>query len=324
GPCNSSCLFCSRGHAYSHFDLTRFREKIEEKIPLALALAEEFIFTGSGEYLQLENWRMILDHFDMRYPYVNKMFSTNSSSLRREVTEVLTQHKSQYSIHASLHASNAELHRSMTRMDNFDQILDQISYLMQARLQNNNVRLNLFFVATTLNIDDLPSFVRLAKDLGVDGVVVNYNYIYVPAQKYLSCYFRQEHTNRIFDQAAQAAKEVGIRVSLPPRFGENKYPEVDICRELWSQMMLNDEGSVLPCDASHDCNLNIQEVSDFDAVWNSAYYVKMRRELVSAGHTECFRHCHRANPKTVNIFESHVIHRGREGAKIDEYWEDNF
>jgi MoaA/NifB/PqqE/SkfB family radical SAM enzyme len=324
GPCNSSCVFCSRGHDYEYFNLSTFKERIENKIAVQLALAQEFIFTGSGEFLRLSDWCNILNYFEERYPYIDKMFSTNGSSLRPEVIDLITSHKSRYLIHASLHASNPKLHRALTRMENFENILSQIKYLLERRKKNNNVRISLFFVATALNIDDLPNFLRLAKQLGVDGVVVNYNYIYVPAQKYLSCYFRQDMTNRMFEEAKQTAQEIGINISLPPAFGQNSYPQRGICRELWSQIMFDEQGHVLPCDASGDCNLQLKDNLYFGVIWNSEYYVKMRQELVELGHTACYQRCHRANPVAVNLFSSHVIHRGRQNEKIDEFWEDNF
>jgi anaerobic magnesium-protoporphyrin IX monomethyl ester cyclase len=324
GPCNSSCVFCSRGSNYEHFNLSAFKEKIEAKIALQLALAEQFIFTGSGEYLRLPDWSGILNYFEKRYPYIEKMFSTNGSSLRPEVVDLITSHKSRYLIHVSLHASNAKLHKTIVRMDNFENILEQIKYLVECRKKNDNVKVNLFFVATLLNIDDLPDFVDLAKKLGVDKVIVNYNYIYVPAQKYLSCYFKQGLTNQMLEEARQRAHEVGIDISLPAGFGMNNYPRSGVCRELWTQIMLNEKGHILPCDASHDCNLKLEDSRYFDSIWNSEYYVRIRQELIESGNADCYRYCHRANPAAVNLFSSHVIHRGRQGEKIDEFWEDNF
>lgn len=324
GPCNSSCVFCSRGHDYKYFELSAFKERIEKNITVPLALAQQFIFTGSGEFLRLPDWSNILNYFEERYSYVDKMFSTNASSLRPEVVDLITSHKGHYSIHASLHASNSKLHRAVTRMDDFEGILTNIRYLLEHRKKNNNVRIKLFFVATTLNVEDLPNFVRLAKELGVDGVVVNYNYIYVSAQKYLSCYFKQDLTNRILEEAGRIAQEIGINISLPPAFGLERYPRAGICRELWSQIMLDEQGRVLPCDAHGDCNLQLEDGLYLDAIWNSNYYCQARKELVDFGLTQCYQYCHRANPAAVNLFSSHVIHRGKNDEKIDEFWEDNF
>ncbi|MBC8357997.1 MAG: radical SAM protein, partial [Candidatus Aminicenantes bacterium] len=323
GPCNSSCVFCSRGHEYEHFNLPKFRNKIESKIGYGLSLAEQFILTGSGEFLRLSQWEEILDYFDCNYPHVEKMFSTNGFSLRPEVCEKITSQNSRYLIHVSLHASNPKLHKAITRTDNFHAIIQRVKYLQQLRGKNDNVGINFIFVTTTLNINDLPIFVRLAANNGVDKVVVYYNFIYVPAQKYLSCFFKPELTNRMFDQSEDLAKHLGIEMQLPPRFGLKEYSHSGICRELWSQIMFNENGHVLPCDASIDCNVRLEDKS-YEEVWNSDYYLKVRKELVEQGHSECFNHCLRANPRSVNIFPTHVIHRGRKGENIDLFWADNF
>ncbi|MBU0694870.1 MAG: radical SAM protein [Candidatus Omnitrophica bacterium] len=323
GPCNSSCVFCSRGRDYDFFNLERFKANIEKKIKYGLSLAERFIYTGSGEFLQLPQWKEILDYFDYTYPHVEKMFSTNGSSLRPEVCELMTSHHSRYLIHSSLHASHAKSHSGLTRMDNFAQILENLRYLNQLRKKSNNVGVNFIFVATTLNIEDLPNFVKLAREMEADKVVVYYNFIYVPAQKYLSCFFKPDLTNKMFALAEKIAGDLEIRLELPPRFGLSEYPQVGPCRELWSQIMFNDKGDVLPCDASIDCDVSLEN-NTYEKVWNSEYYSKVRSQLVDYEHSECFNHCHRANPFTVNLFETHVIHRGRKEEKIDLLWGDNF
>ena len=323
GPCNSSCVFCSRGHEYEYFELFKFQKKIESKIGYGLSLAEQFILTGSGEFLRLSQWEEILDYFDNNYPHVEKMFSTNGSSLRPEVCEKIVCQESRYLIHVSLHASNAQLHRVITRTDNFYRIIGQVKHLLELRRKGGDVGINFIFVANALNIDDLPNFVRLAANIGVDKIVVYYNFIYVPAQKYLSCFFKPELTNKMFVQSEGIAKDLGIEIQFPPRFGLEEYPNVGICRELWSQIMFNENGHVLPCDASIDCDVRLEDKT-YEEVWNSDYYLRVRKELVEQGHTECFQHCHRANPASVNIFPTHVIHRGRKGEKIDLFWGDNF
>ena len=323
GPCNAACVFCSRGKEYNYSRLSRFRKIIEPKIVAQLLLAEQIIFTGSGEFLRLKEGKDILDYFDRHYPISQKMFATNGSSLRPDIVEQITQSQSQYIIHVSLHAASSKTHAVITRMNNFEIIRMQIKDLIEKRKRRNNVKVDLFFVATVLNIHELPDFVRLAKDLGVDSVVVNYNYIYIPSQKYLSCYFKQKETNMILDEAQMVASELKISISLPPKFGETKNTNNGLCRELWSQIMLNDEGHVLPCDASHDCNLRLTEVQDFRGIWNSKYYVDIRKSLIETRHAKCFDHCHRVNPGAIDNFASHVIHRGEENKLVDILWSDN-
>ena len=322
GPCNSSCVFCSRGPQYELFDLNLHRERFEKTLYPFISKADTLILTGSGEYLRLPQAKDILEFFDSTFPHVEKFFSTNASSLVPWVCEKIINGKSRYTIHASLHSSNASLHKAITRMDNFDEILDNIKRIIQMRTDKQKPRLHLIFVATTLNIEDLPNFVRLASDLGVDKVICYYNYIYVYAQKYLSCFFRQDLTNKMLNEAEGLANKLNIKIDLPPKFGLKEYPNFGICREPFSQIMFDSKGHALPCDASEDCNEALNNGKDFMQIWNSSYYQNLRRSLIE-GNCSCFKHCLRANPASVNDFKSHVIHRGK-NQDINILWGDNF
>jgi len=322
GPCNSSCVFCSRGSGYEIFDLGLYKKRFEDKLAISLHRAQQMVFTGSGEFLLLPESNDILDYFDTNFAHVDKMFSTNGSGLISGICEKIVASKSNYTIHLSLHASNSRLHKLLTRMDNFHKILGQLQYLISLRKDAASPKIHLVFVATTLNIEDLPNFVRLAAQLKVEKVVCYYNYIYVPAQKYLSCFFKQELTNRMLDEAEEAAKRLNIKIDLPPRFAQKEYPRLNICREPWSQIMFNLKGHVLPCDASEDCEESLEK-ADFEDVWNSSYYQGLRRSLVDRS-SSCFQYCFRANPQTVNDFRSHVIRRGKKESDINILWGDNF
>ncbi len=323
GPCNAHCAFCSRGADYEMFNLDLFRERFEEKLFYTPHRAEQIVLTGSGEYLLLPEAVKILDYFDTYFPHVEKMFSTNGSGLTPEICQKIAYAKSRYTLHVSLHASHSQLHKVMTRLDSFHKILGQIKYLLELRKQTHNVALNLIFVATTLNIEDLPNFVLLANRLGADKVICYYNYIYVPAQKYLSCFFKQELTNQKFDEAEQLAAGLNIKIELPPRFNQKQYPLRGVCPEPWSQVMFDLNGRILPCDAAEDCSESLEKVALFGEVWNGQYYQELRKSLID-GSSTCFKYCFRANPACVNDFRSHVIRRGRQEEQIDIFWADNF
>jgi MoaA/NifB/PqqE/SkfB family radical SAM enzyme len=280
--------------------------------------------TGSGEYLRLPESEKILEFFDNSFPHVQKFFSTNGSSLAPWVREKIINGKSRYTIHVSMHASNAVLHKVMTRMDNFEEIVNSIRHLIASRKSKDKPQINLIFVATTLNIEDLPDFVRFANDLGVDKVICYYNYIYIPAQKYLSCFFKQGLTNKILDEAEDLAGRMNVKIDLPPAFGMANYPKPGICREPFSQIMFDSQGHALPCDASEDCSEILSEGRNFMDIWNGPYYQKLRKSLIDDT-SPCFKHCLRANPSCVNDFKSHVIHRGNgKNTDINILWGDNF
>lgn len=324
GPCNSSCVFCSRGKEYEIFNLNLHNRRFEKTLYPFIAKADTLVLSGSGEFLRLPEAESILEFFDNNFPQVEKLFFTNGSPLLPAICQKITASNSRYTMHVSLHASNPSLHRVMTRMDNFNTIIEQISYLLKARKSNGNLRVNLIFVATTLNIEDLPNFVRLAADLKVDRVICYYNFIYIPTQKYLSCFFKQELTNKMLDEALMLAGKLGMAISLPPKFRQESYPKMIPCSEPFTQIMLDCQGHALPCDASEDCHEILEATGDLMNIWNSLYYQNLRKALLN-GTASCFKHCLRANPASVNDFNSHVIHRGkRDGQDMGVCWGDNF
>jgi len=323
GPCNSNCVFCSRETDYDFFNLDIHRERFEDKLNVFLSKAERIILTGSGEFLLLPEAESILGYFDDNFSQVEKMFSTNGSSLTPSICEKIVNSKSKYTIHISLHSSSSNTHEVLTKSNNFHKIVGQLNYLLKLKKNaSNNPILNLVFVATTLNIKNLPQFVKFAASLGIDKVICYYNYIYTHSQKKLSCFFKQRLTNDMLDKAENIAHELNIKIDLPPRFGLKDYPITDLCREPWSQIMINSQGHILPCDASEDTNESL-EGRNFWEIWNGEYYQGLRKSLIE-GSCSCFKHCFRANPASVNDFKSHVIHRGIKGSEINILCGDNF
>jgi MoaA/NifB/PqqE/SkfB family radical SAM enzyme len=223
-----------------------------------------------------------------------------------------------------LYASNAKLYKTLTGKDNFSNILTQIKYLAELRRDKFNPAIHLTLIITTLNIEDLPDFVKLALSLGIDKIICQYSCIYKPTQKYLSCFFKQKITNEMLDRAEELAKKLNIEIELPPRFDREIHSnsESNLCNKAWSQIIIDTQGNILTCDTGRDCNEGLQE-RDFMDVWNGHYYQNLRESLTK-GNCNCFKYCFRANPICVNDFRAHVNLCGKKASEIDILWADNF
>lgn len=313
--CNSDCIFCSRDSNYEIFNLDTYIDRFQDSLFPYIKCAEELILTGSGEFLQLPKAEEILKFFDESFPYTRKSFSTNGSSLRPHICDYITQSASDYTIHVSLHASNAKLHNQLTRMDNFHMILGQLDYMIQQRSYKKKPEIVFYFVATRVNISDLPNFISLAHKMGADRVASSYNFIYKKEQEKLSCFFEQEKTNRILDEAESLASALGLPLDLPPSFGLNNYNKLQMCMEPWTQTMVDMQGNMLPCDAFGTYNESLTDKNFFD-IWNGKQY-KNIRTMLAQNSFACSDFCIRANPASVNIFKSHVISRGKDDKEAD-------
>jgi len=319
-PCNHDCLFCSRPEVYPWFDLDEFRKNFEEILYPVFIRANRINLTGSGELLFLPEAKRNLSYFN-QFVQSEKMFATNGSSLTPKMVDFILENNNRYTIHVSVHSSNPELHRIMTKNEKtFSNIVYNIEYLRKNK--TSNITLNLIFVATTKNIKDLPDFVEFAYEKGADSVIVYYNYVYRMDQKYLSCYFEKDLTNEMLNRARERLEELNknghkMNLILPAEF--NKECELNyLCIEAWSNIMINSEGAIISCDVSGDSYENIKGKKDFFDVWNGKYYTNLRKSLVEK-RNDCAKYCFRANPSSVNNYLSHLITRGKSEQDIKEF-----
>lgn len=314
-PCNADCVFCSKGYDYPAFSLDEHLKGWGSRLDPVISRARELILSGSGEFLALPDAERILEYFNERFPHVDKYVATNVTHDRPRIWELIAASRSRYTLQVSLHAATAGTHRLMTRTKLFPKVLSNLRGLAEQRRRTGNPRLVLMFIMTTLNAEELPDFVRLGAELGADRVQAGYFYIYEAGQKYLSLFYRQDLANRVIDEARRVAAELKVEVQLPPKFGEpapaGAAPEC--CTEPWTQIMVNPDGRVLPCDVYGDFSESLAQ-KDFPDIWNGPAYQEARRVLGAGG--GCLKTCPRQNPGSINYWEAHVIRRHKDPAQV--------
>ncbi len=318
-PCNEDCLFCSRPETYPYFNLNEFKDKYEKKLFPVLERVERINITGSGELLSLPEAKKNLDYFN-QFDLAEKMFATNGSTLTPKMVDHIINSNNRYLIHISMHCCDPLTHKKMTQSNTFAAVMQNVNYAMKAKKNTDKLKINFIFVATTENIDKLPEYVKFAGEKGADAVVVYYNFVYRLDQKYLSTYFTKDKTNEMFDEAEKVAKRYDVRLQLPQRYKQAQYPCEQMCREAWTQLMINPSGDVITCDAAGDLRETILDKKDFMELWNGPYFVEVRKRLLK-GNSACSNFCIRANQASINKFNSHFITRGKNKEELDKFME---
>ncbi|MBU0694322.1 MAG: glycosyltransferase [Candidatus Omnitrophica bacterium] len=303
--CNANCIFCPGGE-YKPFNLKLYQDYFEPKLGKVLNQAEYVSFCGMGELLLVPGVEDFLEYINDKLGDKNKILTTNGLALRGGVLREIT--KSEYSIQISLHASNSKLHEQITGIKGgFEKIIEQIRYLVAQRKSSQSPHISLVFLVNTLNIEDLPDFVKLAASLGVDSVCCNYLTIFNPAQVKLSCFFKQEVTNEIFDKAKKLAKKLNVSLTLPIYFSQKDYPK-GVCADPWKNIYIDTEGAVLPCCYSGEHYGELGE-DDVISIWDNKKYQQIRGDLASENTREMCRNCVNNNPANVNSLSAHVSFR---------------
>jgi len=332
--CNLNCVFCSGRKNNEEFNFDNFYRKLESRISRYLSQAEKIIFEACGGFFNSsEIEKMIskrINCIELSFPEVEKIYFSNGFDLTPEAADFIvnprgtcTEYAIKNTVNVLLYASNSYLYKILTRSDDFPLILNRLERLIKLRNNNSsNLKVHLTFIATTLNIEDMPDFVKLTSDIGADKVICSYAYIHVPAQKYLSCFFKQERTNDALNKAETLAKQLKIEVILPPKFNQREYRQSSPCLRAWDEMTIDAKGDILVCQTGIECNENLRD-QDFMDIWNGPYYQALRKSLLE-GSRECFKYCVKANPACVNDFRSHVINCGGKDSELNILWGDNF
>jgi len=312
--CNANCNFCLGGD-YPPFSLALYKNFFEKKLYPVLQRAIHVGFCGWGEILLHPEILQFLDYANKTLPDTIKVFTTNGIPLKPKVCDKFVEGK--YSILISLHAANENLHQFLTRTKSFQKIIENIKYLVKLKKIEPSLHINLIFLVTTMNIENLLDFVKLARELNVDRVTCNYLTMFNPQQIKMSCYFQKEKTIEMFEKAEELSKKLDMTLVLPPRFG-NSSNENTLCHDPWEFFYVENQGSVLPCCFAGD-HIGYLNKADFEEIWNSDGYVRLRKGLLdNKPYTWC-KYCYRYKPSNVDDIRSHITFRPQTQKMIIEY-----
>ncbi|MDD5102142.1 MAG: radical SAM protein [Endomicrobiaceae bacterium] len=304
--CNASCVFCLGGD-YPDFSLAKYKDFFEPKIGHILKKAINVGFCGFGEILLHPEIIPILDYLSETLPNQSKAFTTNGIMLNEKICQKLTDGR--YDVMISLHASNNVLHEKITRTKKFNDIVKNIKRLVELKKQKQSkISINMVFVITQDNIDNLCDFIKFSKELETDCVSANYLTMYEPNHVDMSVFWIKDKVNNILEQAEKLREELSFSVNLPLKFQEYSKADNIACRDPWEFFYTEVQGSVNPCclAGNHIGNLNS---NGFEEIWNSEGYVMLREGIASGNiHTWC-KNCLKYDKNNVNKLLSHITFR---------------
>lgn len=307
--CNMKCIFCFGKDRQVDFNLDVYRNAITSKLPSVIRNVDHLYHVGWGEILLLPKINEFIDYLNKNASGATKVFTTNGVPLSHGL--ILKLMEGNYSLQISLHASNPLLHCLITGTESFEQIVSQIKYIVFLRKERKQSLpwLTLIFVITALNIENLPDFVDFAGEMGVNAVVCHYLTIYTPEHVRFSCFFLQETTNRMFNEAEERARKYSLQLVLPPQFNiKENNKTIEVCTDPWTHIIVDMPGNILPCCFAGEPIGNLNN-DDFMSIWNGKEYSDLRESLVQKKPHQRCRNCLKYNPLNNNDIRSHITNR---------------
>jgi MoaA/NifB/PqqE/SkfB family radical SAM enzyme len=254
--------------------LASYREVFEARLGPFLTQALRVTFTGFGELLAIPEAEAFLDHLNRTLPRTEKILTTNGTSLTPGIRRRLGEGRTWLQV--SLHASTAALHEEMTGLGGaFDGIVESVAALSGPLVE-------LVFVMTSRNVDDLPGFVRLAWNLRARRVRALEMEIFSPEALELSTLLCPGPRDAALARAR--AVERDLRSREPLKAFELLLPGPSsggrVCEMPWRHLYADLQGPVLPCCrwGTHAGDILKEEIG---SIWNGPVFKGLRRGLAS-------------------------------------------
>ncbi len=296
GQCNARCSFCPTADKRSTFPSKGWILSIFEKLTTFIENAESCCIVDWCE--------------PMLSPYLPDLFSyldekckksatlavvTNGIYLKKKAIEVLTSRKRSI-VAVSLNASDNNTYRKVMGVDAFSKVCSNIRSLTE--IENLEVRLSI--VLSLENYMYFQDFVRIAKDLKADSIVLQDMFIWTHACNDLSCINSPDEVKKHIVQGFRVAKEIHMPIV---QFLPSSYTRVDkkpfACCEPWTQFNVANDGEIRLCCFSPIPLGNLFKQNP-DSVWKTNRDLVRIREGLSSGKlsdecSKCFQRWSHAN-----------------------------
>jgi radical SAM protein with 4Fe4S-binding SPASM domain len=225
-------------------------------------------------------------------------FNTNGTLLTRAVGERLVDLRLDW-LHVSLDGARAATFEGIRDGASFERVRTNVRGLLEIRRAcgSTHPRVLLVFVAMRRNVGELPEIVRLAADLGTDGVhVQNLSHTFSdtdPAGAYDQirrfaadeALWDDTALDELFSETKRLASELDVELRLP-RLVERptRPPGEPGCGWPWHSAYVDHRGAVQPCCmimGSDRATLGEVGPDGLRSVWRGHAYRRFRERLLS-------------------------------------------
>lgn len=274
--CNIYCRMCREKPYKTPFMELPFFDRLAEEL---LPHTAELRLDGGGEILLYPDLAKILKKVaEYGQPFFS---SSNGMLLTRQVARMLAE-STLHHIQISVDSPVKETFEWIRRGAKFERVIQGVKYLTEARKEVGRPFLITFHAAVMReNVTQLPDLVRLAHDLGIEGVTANHLYCHenVTIKPESSCFWQQSHYDEMREKAIQTAREIDSFFYGPAPFSSSPKENSscgNYCLYPESGVYILPNGDVAPCCGEQKFILGNLREQSFAEVWNGEKYRRLR------------------------------------------------
>jgi len=276
--CNLLCRIC-KPEDFSSYEgcASLSRDVIDKVIAEAFDTLSHLRLDSAGELLLSPHLSYVLEEATKRN--IPIFVSSNGALITEEKAEMLCS-SSLDCIQISVDSPERETLEWIRRGADYDKVIQGAKNLVKARERRGSKKPRIEFHAALMrqNIKQLPDLMRLARNIGIDGVGVAYCFIHQYMDPEWAVFWEKETCNTIIREAAAVARELGISFNAPLAFNAPRTIDTTrYCQYLFDWSYIQPTGKVYPCCISsgeYECgDLNTELFTD---VWFGKKYNELR------------------------------------------------
>ena len=274
--CPIECLMCARRYrTWTYGDLS---EGLFEHLSRIFPRVGIVVLGGFGEPL-------VARSFD---PYFDRLTALRAAVALQTSGYRLTEERCERFVtqglrvlHISIDSPEEATYRSIRPRVSFSEVQARVRQIVRLKKQASSPwpTVQIVFVAMRRNIEQLPAMADFAADLGADLLTVQYLVAHAEEMRPESLFYHQPLANRCFDAAQARARDIGLPLQLPPRFGQPPQPRDLRCTDPWQVAFIRWNGELRPCCYAPHTIMGSLADQSFWQIWNGPRYRELRRRV---------------------------------------------
>jgi radical SAM protein with 4Fe4S-binding SPASM domain len=272
---------------------------------------ERIFLHGIGEPLLNKELFEIIGHLKSRGVCV--LFNSNGILLDDHRQHALIQ-AGLDELRISLDAASAQGYQKIRNSDKFEQIVENLKsfVLLQKHQRVTHPKLSLWFLGTQDNIAELPDFVKLAAEIGVEEVYLQRLVYFQDDKGYglaKGSMTLQDSTNgssELVEQSQDVAAKLGVQFNASglsqPRVSLQGQNSAELpwtqCYRSSTLMYITANGNVLPCCISPFSTTDYASIilgnvfkNSLADIWSGSRYCNFRKKHQTQAPPKCCRGC---------------------------------
>ncbi len=305
GRCPIECLMCARRYrSWTYGDLS---PEIFERLTGIFPRVGMVVLGGFGEPLVAPNFDLYFDRLTALR--ANVALQTSGFRLTEERVERLVTGGLRH-LHISMDSPDEATYTSIRPRIAFAEVQARIRQIIRLKREAGHglPAVHVVFVAMRRNIEQLPAMVDLVADMGADNLTVQYMVVHTEELRQESLFYHQDLANKMIGAAAIRAKEVGLNIELPTRFGEVEGEVSKRCTDPWKVAFVRWNGEVHPCCyAPSKVVMGSLASHSFWEIWNGEAYRALRRTVNTGAPPDYCRTCTAGRQRGLDDEAAHIV-----------------